>query len=92
MDNEKFMSNSVINPCFSLLIDIQESKRIIRSSNEDKAEDISSEYSFHLAPRKISQWIKDDSVNNCYSCNTPFTLFKRKHHCRSCGRIFCFYC
>ena len=90
MENKSKPSNSTINPCFSVMIDLQESNRIKNKSSIDN--DLSSEYSFHLAPRKINYWIKDDSVNNCYSCNEEFNLFKRKHHCRACGRIFCFYC
>lgn len=35
------------------------------------------------------KWQSDESVNNCNGCNTPFTLFWRKHHCRLCGLIFC---
>merc|ERR1711871_11713 len=92
MDNDKNINNSTIKPCFSVMIDIQESKRIRRFSEDNTEDDISSEYSFHLAPRKISKWIKDESVNQCYSCSENFSIFKRKHHCRSCGRIFCWNC
>lgn len=26
------------------------------------------------------------------SCGRPFTLLRRRHHCRGCGRIFCDAC
>ncbi|CAM1504743.1 Fc.00g023340.m01.CDS01 [Cosmosporella sp. VM-42] len=33
-------------------------------------------------------WMKDDTVKECFMCQTPFTAFRRKHHCRTCGCIF----
>jgi len=34
-------------------------------------------------------WMPDERVSQCFKCNKGFDLFKRRHHCRSCGRIFC---
>lgn len=42
--------------------------------------------------RTITKWVNDDSVDKCYGCQTYFTYFSRKHHCRVCGRIFCQSC
>jgi len=43
--------------------------------------------------RKIKYWLSDDSVTECYDCHTQFSMFWcRKHHCRVCGKIFCYYC
>lgn len=33
-------------------------------------------------------WMKDDTVKECYLCQAPFSAFRRKHHCRTCGCIF----
>lgn len=33
-------------------------------------------------------WMQDDTVKECFQCQTPFTAFRRKHHCRTCGCIF----
>ncbi|KAG5978455.1 hypothetical protein E4U55_006214 [Claviceps digitariae] len=33
-------------------------------------------------------WMKDDTVKECFLCQMPFTAFRRKHHCRTCGCIF----
>ncbi|KAJ3108078.1 hypothetical protein HDU97_002313 [Phlyctochytrium planicorne] len=37
-------------------------------------------------------WMSDSQVKECYECSLPFTAFKRKHHCRICGQIFCHKC
>ena len=42
--------------------------------------------------RGIQTWIEDDAVKQCFSCSTYFSLFNRRHHCRSCGRIYCGTC
>lgn len=42
--------------------------------------------------RNITSWVSDDAVDKCYGCQIYFTMFIRKHHCRGCGRIFCYQC
>ena len=37
-------------------------------------------------------WMRDEKVKDCYDCKQPFTTFRRKHHCRICGQIFCKKC
>ncbi|KAJ3222078.1 1-phosphatidylinositol-3-phosphate 5-kinase [Clydaea vesicula] len=37
-------------------------------------------------------WMKDEKVKECYECNVSFSTFRRKHHCRICGQIFCHKC
>ncbi|XP_029131071.1 1-phosphatidylinositol-3-phosphate 5-kinase FAB1B isoform X2 [Cajanus cajan] len=45
-------------------------------------------------PGNVSRdfWMPDQSCRVCYECDSQFTLFHRKHHCRLCGRIFCNKC
>jgi hypothetical protein len=33
-------------------------------------------------------WEPEKGVKYCISCGDPFSIFRRKHHCRACGRIF----
>ncbi|GJX05206.1 1-phosphatidylinositol-3-phosphate 5-kinase FAB1B-like protein [Tanacetum coccineum] len=33
-----------------------------------------------------------DRCRVCYDCDSQFTLFNRRHHCRFCGRVFCVVC
>jgi len=37
-------------------------------------------------------WISDETVTICQGCRQYFSPFRRKHHCRNCGNIFCQNC
>ncbi|XWS26524.1 hypothetical protein CRYUN_Cryun26dG0038900 [Craigia yunnanensis] len=37
-------------------------------------------------------WMPDQSCRVCYECDSHFTVFNRRHHCRLCGRVFCAKC
>jgi len=41
------------------------------------------------SPRLSSTWESDSHSNHCFACQSPFGPFKRRHHCRLCGRLFC---
>ena len=43
-------------------------------------------------PTLVSAWEDGTGVKNCSLCDVLFSLFVRKHHCRSCGKIFCVNC
>nr|XP_009766173.1 PREDICTED: 1-phosphatidylinositol-3-phosphate 5-kinase FAB1B-like isoform X2 [Nicotiana sylvestris] len=50
-------------------------------------------------PRRTEQvsvsrdfWMPDQSCRVCYECDSQFTVFNRRHHCRLCGRVFCAKC
>ncbi|XP_075789938.1 1-phosphatidylinositol 3-phosphate 5-kinase isoform X7 [Pelodiscus sinensis] len=34
----------------------------------------------------------DSQCKECYDCSEKFTTFRRRHHCRLCGQIFCSRC
>ncbi|XP_042048104.1 1-phosphatidylinositol-3-phosphate 5-kinase FAB1B-like isoform X1 [Salvia splendens] len=50
--------------------------------------------SWRSEPAHVSRdfWMPDQSCRVCYECDSQFTLFNRRHHCRLCGRIFCAKC
>lgn len=37
-------------------------------------------------------WMPDSTGKECYECYEQFSAFRRKHHCRLCGQIFCGKC
>lgn len=49
-----------------------------------------------LGPRELeplrAHWKTDMERPQCAGCQTRFTLFLRRHHCRHCGDIFCGEC
>jgi len=45
-----------------------------------------------IYPKINKIWVDSSLVTKCQKCNTPFTLFFRKHHCRACGCVYCSKC
>jgi len=41
--------------------------------------------------RKV-MWKPSESCEACANCGRGFTLTRRKHHCRTCGNVFCGTC
>mmetsp|Transcript_59378 Transcript_59378/g.145265 ORF Transcript_59378/g.145265 Transcript_59378/m.145265 type:complete len:2104 (+) Transcript_59378:138-6449(+) len=39
-----------------------------------------------------THWMPDRLCKTCYACEKEFTVFRRRHHCRICGQIFCNAC
>ena len=35
----------------------------------------------------LPNWVPDEACSVCTACNAPFTLIRKKHHCRSCGKV-----
>lgn len=40
----------------------------------------------------LPKWQPDNEVTKCPICNTAFSFWYRKHHCRKCGRVVCANC
>ncbi|CAI5712785.1 unnamed protein product [Peronospora effusa] len=42
---------------------------------------------------KTSAWVKDKERRFCVLCNRRFSpIFRRRHHCRTCGEVICWSC
>ncbi|KAF4343086.1 1-phosphatidylinositol-3-phosphate 5-kinase [Fusarium beomiforme] len=59
------------------------------SSSEEASEQVNAQLN-RMRKQVLSKefWMKDDTVKECFLCQTPFSAFRRKHHCRTCGCIF----
>jgi len=42
------------------------------------------------AGQKIEKfWMPDKMCKVCYGCEIAFSMYRRRHHCRMCGQVFC---
>lgn len=39
-----------------------------------------------------TKWLPNEKSKMCFNCQKKFGLFRRKHHCRSCGLLVCGNC
>ncbi|XP_029046525.1 zinc finger FYVE domain-containing protein 9 isoform X2 [Osmia bicornis bicornis] len=37
-------------------------------------------------------WVPDSDAPSCMLCDVKFTVMKRRHHCRACGKVLCSKC
>lgn len=37
-------------------------------------------------------WVPDSRADRCMACTEAFGMWRRKHHCRLCGRVVCWSC
>ncbi|KAA0711456.1 Lateral signaling target protein 2 -like protein [Triplophysa tibetana] len=82
-DNENFkigpcLGNAVLEDC-ALCQETISSSELAAKAREGQFED-------------PTEWVPDEACNSCIACKAPFTVIRRKHHCRSCGKIFCSRC
>ncbi|RYH31546.1 hypothetical protein EON65_02420 [archaeon] len=60
----------------------QETKQQTEDEEEEKLND----------KRLKEFWMPDKYCKVCYGCEESFTMFRRRHHCRLCGQVFCNNC
>jgi len=68
---------------------IPENKRKNSGSDPLRTYDIESA---NTDQRVVSRWVDNAVANKCHKCMKEFSFYLRKHHCRCCGRVFCYYC
>ncbi|XP_023556485.1 FYVE and coiled-coil domain-containing protein 1 [Octodon degus] len=40
----------------------------------------------------VERWLGDTEATHCLDCKREFSWMVRRHHCRVCSRVFCYYC
>ena len=75
---------------FSYSMFVDKKKPLQTSSSEDS--DTTPPVKMEVAQQNIHEWVDDSKASNCYNCETEFSMFNRRHHCRYCGKIFCHTC
>eukprot|EP00904_Undaria_pinnatifida_P014010 jgi/Undpi1/973/HiC_scaffold_10.g04437.m1 len=38
------------------------------------------------------RWVPDEQNTSCVGCGKDFDWARRRHHCRACGRLYCYAC
>jgi len=49
-------------------------------------------YLQHGKNEEKQHWMPDELCKTCYACESQFNPFRRRHHCRLCGQVFCSRC
>ncbi|KAK1159198.1 hypothetical protein AOXY_G21819 [Acipenser oxyrinchus oxyrinchus] len=71
-------------------VEVEEDRSISRQEECELCEELNDSDVANAAGPPV--WVPDSACNRCSACETPFTLLRRRHHCRSCGKIFCARC
>jgi len=58
----------------------------------DKRMSQNSSFQDYITQQFQPEWQPDEEAVACTGCQLPFSIKKRKHHCRRCGEIFCGAC
>ncbi|KAI0035107.1 hypothetical protein K488DRAFT_43997 [Vararia minispora EC-137] len=73
---------------------IQDDARSIRTMTSIKRSDSVTKVMRRIRGEGLSReyWMDDENCKECYDCKSVFTAWRRKHHCRICGSIYCSRC
>lgn len=89
-------TDAAIDPASSSTDESASIRNIPSQSNEDfSMNESNSTGSLTSAPdlgRVPPYWIPDNMTPFCMICESKFSTFKRRHHCRACGLLLCSSC
>lgn len=66
--------------------------RTTSSSVVDTRRQAENQQQHRITLQRPPRWVPDTEAPRCMMCTTAFTAFRRRHHCRHCGRVFCGIC
>ncbi|XP_044594588.1 zinc finger FYVE domain-containing protein 16 isoform X3 [Cotesia glomerata] len=70
---------------------INEESERERDPSPDVSDSSSMEFGIMLG-KQPPFWVPDSEAPNCMMCDMRFTVIKRRHHCRACGKVLCNKC
>eukprot|EP00117_Sycon_ciliatum_P009990 scpid15836/ scgid12063/ FYVE and coiled-coil domain-containing protein 1 len=78
----------------SLMDEVHELRRRLLQATQQKAELVNKTATLEdeVLTSAVVTWVADDQADACMQCAVEFSLFTRRHHCRHCGRVFCYDC
>ncbi|XP_011406514.1 PREDICTED: myotubularin-related protein 3-like [Amphimedon queenslandica] len=77
---------------FVSVVNEEECLAVNDEKNEEPTSPVNGDWTcVDIADSNGVTWIPDHAVSHC-PCGAEFWMGKRKHHCRSCGGIFCWQC
>lgn len=84
-DALEYLLSSPLNHRRSIDSDTQSVVTNFSISNSNSLSRILARLRGHKSDKEF--WMPDEQCKECYKCRKPFTLLRRKHHCRTCGKI-----
>uniref|UniRef100_A0A915IL29 Uncharacterized protein n=1 Tax=Romanomermis culicivorax TaxID=13658 RepID=A0A915IL29_ROMCU len=85
-------TNAIKDACSRLICNKDCVENFNRTPNTGLAKQISKFASYTELGKVAPVWIPDDRVTMCQNCKVNFTKFRRRHHCRACGKVICSDC
>ncbi len=72
-----------------VFIDLEQDAFLAHQAEENKKDKIKP---VDQDPNVKEFWMPDRYCKICYGCEEAFTMYRRRHHCRMCGQVFCNTC
>ena len=88
--NDIFKHSAIFNQHSNNTSQNAESQSKDTSSSIQTSKGSSKDHQHHYEEKQ--HWMPDKLCKQCYSCDVPFSVFRRRHHCRICGQVFCSTC
>ncbi|KAL4223722.1 growth factor [Mactra antiquata] len=97
-DEESNARTRLENEVHSLKVKLQSLQTELDNSEAVQRDFVKLSQSLQIQLEEIRQsktevrWQNEEDIDDCHSCKQSFSVTKRKHHCRHCGKIFCSDC